>query len=150
MVNLVAQCVRHFYNSLLKKSVSTNNNRMSAAPCAATAQTNHEAAQLYAPLCSPKVIRPIKWRMGCVGERRGAYRVLVCKPEGRSPLGRPRHRCEDNITMYLQEMGCVCGRGEVHTGFWSANLREGVHLEDRGIDARIILQCIFRKSVGRA
>ena len=105
MVNLVAQCVRHFYNSLLKKSVSTNNNRMSAAPCAATAQTNHEAAQLYAPLCSPKVIRPIKWRMGCVGERRGAYRVLVCKPEGRSPLGRPRHRCEDNITMYLQEIG---------------------------------------------
>ena len=37
----------------------------------------------------------------------------------------------------------------MHTGFWCANLREGVHLEDRGIDARIILQCIVRKSVGR-
>jgi hypothetical protein len=105
VVNLVAQCVAHFYNSLLKKSGSTNNNRISAAPCAATVQRNDEAAQLYAPHCSPNVIRPSKWRMGCVGERRVAYRVLVCKPEGRSPLGRPRHRCEDNITMYLQEIG---------------------------------------------
>jgi hypothetical protein len=42
------------------------------------------------------------------------------------------------------------GRGEVHTGFWCANLREGVNLEDQGIDARIILQYILRKSVGRA
>jgi hypothetical protein len=32
-----------------------------------------------------------------MGERRGAYRALVGKPEGRRPLGRPRHRWEDNI-----------------------------------------------------
>jgi hypothetical protein len=38
-------------------------------------------------------------------ERRGVYRVLVCKPDGRSPLGRPRHKCEDSITMYLKEIG---------------------------------------------
>ena len=39
-------------------------------------------------------------------ERRGVYRVLVRKPEGKRPLGRPRHRWEDNIKMDLQEVGC--------------------------------------------
>jgi len=33
------------------------------------------------------------------GQRRGIYRVLVGKPEGKRPLGRPRRRCEDNIGM---------------------------------------------------
>jgi hypothetical protein len=37
--------------------------------------------------------------------RRGAYRVLVGKPEGRRPLERPRHRWEDNIKMDFQEFG---------------------------------------------
>ena len=41
-----------------------------------------------------------------VGERRGVYRVLVGKPEGKRPLGRPRGRWEDNIKMDLQEVGC--------------------------------------------
>jgi hypothetical protein len=36
-----------------------------------------------------------------MGERRGAYRALVEKPEGRRPLERPRHRWEDNIKMVL-------------------------------------------------
>jgi hypothetical protein len=36
------------------------------------------------------------------------YRVLVGKPEGRRPLGRPRRRWEDNIRMYLREVGCGC------------------------------------------
>jgi len=40
-----------------------------------------------------------------MGERIGAYRVLVGKPEGRRPLERPRHRWEDNIKMDLQEVG---------------------------------------------
>jgi hypothetical protein len=40
------------------------------------------------------------------GEGRGIYRILVGKPEGRRPLGRPRHRWEDNIKMDLQEVGC--------------------------------------------
>jgi hypothetical protein len=39
-------------------------------------------------------------------ERRGVYRVLVGKPEGKVPLGRPNRRWEDNIKMYLQEVGC--------------------------------------------
>jgi hypothetical protein len=42
------------------------------------------------------------------GEKRGVYRVLVGKPEGKRPLGRPRRRWEDNIRMDLQEMGCGC------------------------------------------
>jgi len=37
---------------------------------------------------------------------RGVYRVLVGKPEGKSPLGRPRRRWEDNIKMELQEVRC--------------------------------------------
>jgi hypothetical protein len=40
-----------------------------------------------------------------MGERRGVYRVLVGKPEGNRPLGRPRRRWEDNIKMDLQEVG---------------------------------------------
>ena len=41
-----------------------------------------------------------------MGERRGVYRVLVGKPEGKRPLGRPRRRWEDSNKMELQEMGC--------------------------------------------
>jgi hypothetical protein len=39
----------------------------------------------------------------------------------------------------------VWGRGEVHTGFWWGNLREEVHLEDSGVDRRIILKWILEK-----
>jgi len=39
---------------------------------------------------------------------RGIYRILVGKPEGQRPLGRPRHRWKDNIKMDLQEVGCGC------------------------------------------
>jgi len=48
-----------------------------------------------------------------MGQERGVHRVLVGKPEGKSPLGRPRRRWEDNIKMDLQEV-----RGVVWTG-WS-------------------------------
>jgi hypothetical protein len=41
-----------------------------------------------------------------MGERRGVYRVLVGKPEGKRRLGRPRRRWEDNIKMELPEVGC--------------------------------------------
>ena len=41
-----------------------------------------------------------------MGERRGAYRVLVGKPEGKRPLGRPRHRWKDNIKIAFQVVGC--------------------------------------------
>ena len=41
-----------------------------------------------------------------MGERRGIYRALVGKHKGKRPLGRPRHRWEDNIKVVLQEVGC--------------------------------------------
>ena len=63
---------------------------------------------------SPKIVRVIKSRkmrwaghVGRMGEERGVYRVLVGKPEGRRPLGRPRRKWVDNIRMDLQEVGCV-------------------------------------------
>jgi hypothetical protein len=40
-----------------------------------------------------------------MGEERKVYRVLVGKPKGKRPLGRPRHRWEDWIRMYLREIG---------------------------------------------
>ena len=45
-----------------------------------------------------------------MGKDRGVHRVLVGRPEGKRPLGRPRRRWEDNIKMYLQEVGG--GRGD--------------------------------------
>ena len=47
--------------------------------------------------------------MARMGEGRGVNRVLVGKPEGKSPLERPRRRWEDNIKMDLQEVGGSCG-----------------------------------------
>jgi len=47
---------------------------------------------------------------GAYGGGRGVHRVLVGKPEGKRPLGRPRHRWEDNIKMDLRDMG---GGGDV-------------------------------------
>jgi hypothetical protein len=49
----------------------------------------------------------MRWEgyVASMGERRGVYRVLAGKPEGKRPLGRPRRRWEDNIKMGLQEVG---------------------------------------------
>ena len=49
----------------------------------------------------------MRWvgHVALTGKRSGVYRVLVGKPEGKRPLGRPRHKWED-ITMDLQEVGC--------------------------------------------
>jgi hypothetical protein len=47
----------------------------------------------------------VGWPCGTHGERRGAYRVLVGRPEGKRPLRRPSHRWEDNIKMDLREIG---------------------------------------------
>ena len=72
---------------------------------------NVELNDLYS---SPNIVRVIKLRrmrcaehVACMGEERGVYRVLVGKPEGRRPLGRPKHRWADNIRKDLQEVGCV-------------------------------------------
>jgi len=72
---------------------------------------NEELNYLYS---LPNIVRVIKlrrmrWagRVARMGEERQVYRVLVGKPEGRRPLGRPRCRWMDNIRMDLQEVGCV-------------------------------------------
>jgi len=70
---------------------------------------NEELNDLYP---SPNIFRTIKSRMRWVGhvarmgERRGVIRVLVGKPEGKRPLGRPRRRWENNIKLDLREVGC--------------------------------------------
>jgi hypothetical protein len=72
---------------------------------------NEELHGLYS---SPSIVRVIKARrmrwaghMACMGEVRGACNILVGRPEGRRPLGRPRRRCrwEDNIKIDLREIG---------------------------------------------
>jgi hypothetical protein len=70
---------------------------------------NDELHSLYS---SPNIFRVIKsrrlrWagRVARMGEGRDVYRVLVGKPEGMRPLGRPRRRWEDNIKMDLREIG---------------------------------------------
>jgi hypothetical protein len=70
---------------------------------------NDELHDLYS---SPNIVRVIKSRrvrwaghVAHIGEGRGAYRVLVGRPKGKRPLGRPRHRWEDNIKMDLGEIG---------------------------------------------
>ena len=52
--------------------------------------------------------RRIKWmgHVARIGKKRGVYKILVGKPEGMRPLGRPRRRWDDNIKMVLQEVGC--------------------------------------------
>ena len=70
---------------------------------------NEELKGLYS---TPNIVRVIKSRrmrwaghVARMGEGRGVYGVLVGKPEGNRPLGRPRRRWEDNIRMDLQEVG---------------------------------------------
>jgi len=46
------------------------------------------------------------WACGAYGLGEGVYRVMVGKPEGKRPLGRPRRRCVNKIRMDLQEVGC--------------------------------------------
>ena len=70
---------------------------------------NEELSDLYS---LPNIVRVVKSRrmrwaghVAHMGEGRGVHRVLVGKPEGKRPLGRPRRRWEDNIKMDLQEVG---------------------------------------------
>ena len=71
---------------------------------------DEELNDLYS---SPNIVRVIKSRrmrwaghVAFMGEDRGVYRVLLGKPEGKRPLGRPRRRWVVNIKMDLQEVGC--------------------------------------------
>jgi hypothetical protein len=68
--------------------------------------------KLHSLYSSPNIVRVIKSRrmrwaehVARMGEGRGVYRVLVGRPEGKRPLGRPRHRWEDNSKVDLREIG---------------------------------------------
>ena len=72
--------------------------------------------ELHALYSSPNIIRSLKstrlrWagHIARMEQSRNACRVLVGKPEGRRPLGRPRRRLEDTIRMDLREVGCDPG-----------------------------------------
>jgi hypothetical protein len=74
---------------------------------------NEELSDLYS---LPNIVRVVKSRrlrwvghVACMGEGRGVHRVLVGKPKGKRPLGRPGLRREDNIKMDIQEVGGGCG-----------------------------------------
>jgi len=73
---------------------------------------NEELNELYCPPNTVLVIKSKRTRwaghVARMGERKGVNRVLVGKNEGKSPLGRPRRRWEDNINMDLQKLGCGC------------------------------------------
>ena len=80
-----------------------------------TVPNNEELNDLHS---SPSIVRLIKpRRIGWAGhvarmeEGRGVHNVLVGKPEGKRPLGRPRRRWEDNIKMDLEEVGRGLGIG---------------------------------------
>jgi hypothetical protein len=80
---------------------------------------NEELHNLYS---SPDIIRQVKSRrmrwaghIARMGEERGVYRMLVVKPDGKRPLGRPRRRWEDWIRMDLREI-CLGGCGLDSTG----------------------------------
>ena len=74
---------------------------------------NEELSDLYS---LPNIVRVVKSRrmrwaghVALMGQGRAVYRVLVGKPEGKRPVGRPRRRWEDNIKINLQEVGGSCG-----------------------------------------
>ena len=74
---------------------------------------NEKLRDLYS---LPNIVRVVESRrmrwaghVARVGEERDVHRVLVGKPEGKRPLGRPRRRWEDNIKMHFQEVGGGCG-----------------------------------------
>ena len=73
---------------------------------------NEELSDLYSLPNTVRVVksRRMRWagHVARMGQGRVVHRVLVGRPEGKRPLGRPRRRWEDNIKMDLQEVGRSC------------------------------------------
>jgi hypothetical protein len=97
------------YERSVRTSKKTNDRNVTSNKLLALFKdVSSESQELYALYSSPNIFRVIKLRrlrwaghVARMGERRGAYRALVGKPEGGRPLGRPRRRWEDNIKMDL-------------------------------------------------
>ncbi|KAJ4444056.1 hypothetical protein ANN_05845 [Periplaneta americana] len=100
------QRLRVFENKVLRKIFGTKSDEVTGE------WRKLHNTELYALYSSPDMIRNIKSRrlrwaghVARMGESRNAYRVLVGRPEGKRPLGRPRRRWEGNIKMDLREVG---------------------------------------------
>ncbi|KAJ4426768.1 hypothetical protein ANN_26567 [Periplaneta americana] len=100
------QRLRVFENKVLRKIFGAKRDEVTGA------WRKLHNTELHALYSSPDMIRNIKSRrlrwaghVARMGESRNAYRVLVGRPEGKRPLGRPRRRWEDNIKMDLRDMG---------------------------------------------
>jgi hypothetical protein len=98
-----------FENRVLRKIFGSKRDEVTRDWCKLH---NDELNDLY---YSPNIVRVIKTRrmrvaghVVCMGERRGIHRILVGKPEGKRPLGRPRQRWEYNMKMDCQEVECRC------------------------------------------
>ncbi|KAJ4450665.1 hypothetical protein ANN_02094 [Periplaneta americana] len=98
--------LRVFENKVLRKIFGAKRDEVTGE------WTKLHNTELHALYSSPDIIRNIKSRrlrwaghVARMGESRNAYRVLVGRPEGKRPLGRPRRRWEDNIKMDLREVG---------------------------------------------
>jgi hypothetical protein len=92
---------------------------------------NNELHSLYS---SPNIVRVIKLRrmrwaghVARMGEGKGDYRVLVGRPAGKGPLGRPRRRWEDNIKMDLRGIG-IDGANWIQLAQWRACVNTVVNL----------------------
>jgi hypothetical protein len=100
------RCLRVFENRVLRRIFEPNRDEVTGGW---RKLHNEELHGLYS---SPRIVRVIKARMmrwaghvARIGKVRGAYNILVGRPEGRRPLGRPRRRWDDNIKMDLREIG---------------------------------------------
>ena len=102
--------LRAFENKVLRKIFGAKKDEITGE------WRNLRNAELHALYSSPNIIRSHKSRrlrwagpVAHMEESRNAYRVLVGKPKGKRPLGRPRRRWEDNIKMDLREVGSDSG-----------------------------------------
>jgi hypothetical protein len=100
------QRLRVFHNRVLRNILAPNRNEVIRKW---RRLHNEELYDLYSSLNIIPVnkSRRMRWvgNMARMGDKRGAYRILVGRTEGRRPLGRPRRRWEDNITKNLREVG---------------------------------------------
>jgi hypothetical protein len=94
-MSLLQHCVVGDITSQLTTTITSSN----AAP---SSQTNVSK-------CLVNFLDVRQCDVACMGEWRGVHGVLVGRPEGKRPLGRPRYRWEDNIKIDLQEVGGGCG-----------------------------------------
>jgi hypothetical protein len=100
--------LRVFENRVLRKIFGPKRDEVTGS----CTKLHNEEFQNFYP--SPSIIRMIKSRkmrwarhVARIGAKRNAYRILVGKPEGKRPLGRPRRRWVDNMKIDLREIGWV-------------------------------------------